>query len=104
VLESNEWEGVRDFVPSGRPSLGWSEEVVRARADAFCFQLSPLSAWDVCEDAALSRLAVLDKDAILTGAPDCRVTGATGPFSWDRIIFRYCEMKNVSRRTKTCAF
>lgn len=64
VLESNEWEGVRDFIPSGRPSLGWSEKGAFAKVDGLCLQLSPLSACDVCEDAALSMLAILDKDAI----------------------------------------
>jgi len=85
VLKSNEWEGVRDLIPSGRPSLGGSGEVALADLDGFCFQLSPLSVCDVCEDAALSMLVVLDKDAISTGAADCRVTGATEPFSWDRM-------------------
>jgi len=101
VLESKEWEGVRDFIPSGRPSLGGSEEVAFANPDGFCFQKSPLSVCDVCEDAALSWLVVLDKDAISAGAPNCRVTGATEPFSWDRIVFTYCEMRNISRRTES---
>ncbi len=82
VFESKEWEGVRDFMPSGRPSLG-------GNPDGFCFQMSSLSVCDVCEDAALSWLVVLDKDAISAGAPNCRVTGATEPFSWDRIEFIY---------------
>lgn len=63
-LESNEWEGVRDFIPGGPASLVVFVRVGFAPSAALW---SPLS---VRDDVALSRLVVLDREAMVELSTD----------------------------------